>query len=509
MRYGDAMKIQRSFLSQSKKAWLSYLVLVVIQLGFTLLFYRNLPLMGDELTYYTGAQKLIQGDLSGLYGQHFMPGISILLYGGEGIKTIFPWLDFRTFISLTSLIFAGITIILIPKNWGQARCIYPLFLALSPMIIFFSTRIWSDLIAGHILVIICLLTYRSVVKNPHSFRSLVVVGGLCATLLYFRNNLLLLGPAIFLVLACNNFIQSKLFKHVLRNSFKNGAALMIGFSLIWLPWVIASSMKTNEFTLHPGLIKRTQQTKIWAISPPSSEWGSERGTDFSHRLFVHAEGILVQNNLIDPNQVIGSKVIISGPFKRDSTGALFAGRRLGYNRLSTDKDIWKLAVDQAEAEILKDIRGHLTLKTRLSAYRRNFMNLFANPNHFLAAGLKNANVEFHESNGVWQVKRPYTVGGAAIDANIWPTHKFASLYLIFNAVYYVFLLASAVLFSLGISQRGSSRLFAQLATGAIASFLILIFMHPGHGRYIFQLMPLLVLCASLFWSSRLKTKALS
>lgn len=245
-----------------------WLLLAVVQICAAATIFGGLPVSGDEQAYIKMGRKLSGGDISVMAGQHFMIGMSVIHAAYEAVAA---FLDVRVFMASLSLLITGGIVYLAPKT-GRSREIFLFFLAITPMMLYFSTRLWADLIAGFILLIIGLIFVKTAQRNwPLSLT--VVLGVMAAILLYFRNNLLLLGPAIFLSVFLIQWQRRSSVSDHLKTMTKQGAALLIGFALLWSPWVAMTSSQFDRLILHPFQMKPHKETTIWGLTPPGVRLG--------------------------------------------------------------------------------------------------------------------------------------------------------------------------------------------------------------------------------------------
>lgn len=401
--------------------------LAIIQLLLTVLVFQGLPFSGDEAAYAKYGKALTSGDLSVLYGKSFMPGMGLLT---ALHATVSSFMDIRIFMAVISLLMIGLIIRYAP-NIGRSRELFILFLAITPMTLYFSTRIWADLMAGFFGLLIGWLFLKAHREN-WPFFAMFIIGGACALILYFRNNLLFLGPALFLAALLIQVGKGGLNLTILKNLVRQGTTLVMGFFLVWSPWVLATSVSLDRLILHPSLIKPHKETSIWAISPPGADWGYARDSQYGKRLFRETEDILVKEGFLDESQRWAEVASFGG---RDSWDVGIQGLRLRYTQIQhpdfpESRNAWTYAIEKAQRKILEETKNRTTPLDRIYASARNFSNIFGNPNQFLAAGLKDAKVEFRESTGLFRTKLPFTHGGAVIESAIWPKNTTASLVLI-------------------------------------------------------------------------------
>lgn len=214
---------------------------------------------------------------------------------------------------------------------------------------------------------------------------------------------------------------------------------------------------------------------------------------------------MLEDGLLSESQRWDGAATFAG---RDGWDVMMQGLRLRHTQIQHPdhpeyRNAWIYATVEARRRILAEVKDKATVKDRLLAYARNLSNIFGNPNQFLAAGLKDANIEFRESSGLLRTKLPYTHGGAVIESDIWPESPVAGFVLIFNGLIYTFIVMSTLMFLISRQLSETEKVFRLFSIAAILSFLFMIFVHPGHGRYVFQIMPLMMFCASLFWSRKL------
>lgn len=496
-----ALKLKTGFGNTPLPYWIILFCIQVVGAGF---YFSDLPIAGDEHVYLRYSSSILQGDFSEIYGRGFMPGM--------GFVTAIPRLFYSNinlglFMAVFNLVLAGLIARCSPFE-TKSKSLFFIFLTLSPMTIYFSYRIWGDLVAGYLLLFIGLLFLKAY-RSRWNLVLLAVVGASCAVILYFRHNLILLGPFIFLSLIWLQLRSPASFKSRIWPFAKQGLALIIGFFGLWTPWIVASSMKHDRVILHPNMIEPYKQSTIWAMTPPDGKWTHRQTPEWGRFLFVKAESILIREGFLSEDEKWKGITKFDG---RDFSDVRVQGEKLGYSKFRYPKGtmprkVWPQAIKTAVKEIQIDVRQNTKMSDRIAAWFRNFGNIYGSPNQFLANGLASKGVEFENSSGLFSTRMTYARTQNRVVAYQWPTKPVFGFILIFNGLIYLFVLISAVLFLCSRQHSETEKAFRLFAWGAVLSFTFIIFVHPGHGRYIFQLMPILIFCSALFWARRLLSSA--
>ena len=173
-----------------------------------------------------------------------------------------------------------------------------------------------------------------------------------------------------------------------------------------------------------------------------------------------------------------------------------------------EEQVWNELVDQAVDELFAEARANMNSASYLSAYARNFSNIYENPNQFIANALWRASGEHtvsFEDGTKWPfwARNINTHGGAQIPHNIWPQSKYWQSVLWLNNLSYLLILGGAAGLVILCVMR-PSHMYGNVAATCVVSFISVTFMitqHPGHGRYIAEFLPAAILAASAFYAS--------
>lgn len=415
---------------------------------------------GDDLT--TTLKKRTEH----LYGKHFMPGTSFIL----ALPQLFT--DDPKFLRLTLLFFNVFLVIFsasIVFNYFTSlrSVIFLLLMGILPLNALGSMLLWNDFVCG-IILLLSYLTFAHYFFHAGSnriyYRNMLLVGTILGLAFIFRYNTL----AIAFFLGVFIFFDLIVRQRRLKFFTLTGLSLLVGFLLLYGPWMIASSLKNNNLFLVP---KPTMQYAIqtWTISPPMED---------------------------------------------------MLGYRKGPRYKTTVRELMKLhGIDKYTAQklILNKVKQTATFKSRLRAYRANFDNFFRNPNQFLgvlmfkASGKSKSDwtidvtekplTRFHTHGGQFF---PKTMGNP-YEANRYmqPSNKLQRIYLLWNDSVYglliAFLLAS---FSVSLTKKSLSP--GPYIWPFILGPCLIPFFHPAHGRYIFALLPILTYAASFYGESLIK-----
>lgn len=484
------------------REWLLALAgLALVQLAVNVGWLGEWRIRGDEGGHLRRSVGLWHGEIGALFHGHFTPGMALLLapvswmfdtmMEGPGLVVARYWL------SAVSVGLAGLTVwVYRPLLPARSLVIFLVLATLSPLVIFFASRAWSDLNAGYLLAIIVGLNWRLFDTPSPPLRRFVELGALCALLLYFRPNMVLVGPLLFAIWALRdgrNFLNGQ-FGAEAGRVVRLGLALLAGFWLAWTPWVIGGSLVEGQLTPHPAFSQFEHElqprTQTWVYSPPEAETSWHQGQTYNQALFDRAVETLREDPEFQPTRSELRRLRRRG--SRGNTNTYLS--RLAEHAPAERVDE---AVHQAAVSIRDEVVEALTPARLVSAISRNLANVYGNPNQFIAKGMLDAEFDMPEDP-----ERPVhahlqrTHGGQQSPAGVWPAHPVASVVLWFNMLIYYLVFGLAVLIVCTPNRRdglNGLRLFA--VAGAIA-FSIMVFVVPGHGRYVSQVYPLALLIVS-------------
>ncbi|MBM9520782.1 hypothetical protein JWG39_13245 [Desulforhopalus vacuolatus] len=440
--------------------WLGLILLLNISLKLLWFFQVAIVqgLHGDELSYFNIAASLHNS--SNLYDilislfshQHRMPGTTILIFFSQSISDSlsfmrFVFMSFETFLFVTSCI-------VVCRIFGKIITrIFAGFIAVSPMMISFSFNVWGDFIAGWFIFLTALFAYQAIVDNgvKQNYLKYIFIGVLWGGSLYFRPSMIVFGPLLYigiLFLKINSLSFEKIKYSLILISF-----ITLGFAISWGPWMTGASFFRQELTYQPGQnVKQEKWLKwnIWAHSPADSGWGYRRGERYDHDLAI----MTMQH---------------------------------GNNK------------EKALKRMYEKVKQNSTPATLISAISRNISNVMGNENQFLAGTMNTVGIENEPSVWFPKIKRSDTMGGYRLDSNYSPASEKAKLVILFNSYWYYTVLFLSVLwlFSvlLSISSIGTFSIFFMANVVCVMSMSLY---HPGHGRYVFSMLPMWVLGASFF-----------
>lgn len=424
-------------------------------------------LYGDEMAYYSIAKGLftasnVQDVISILFShQHRMPGTSFLIWLSAYLNDTIASMRICAMLTETLLFFISTFCLFRIIGRNSAR-LFVWIIAISPMITSFSFCFWGDLVAGWLIFLSSIFAYK-VISNSTSKLSLLelfLIGLFWGISLYFRPNMIFYGPLLLLVLP----LSSRLYCHnspvsVLRFSFKSASIIILAFLLTWGPWIAGASFFKQQITLQPAQNihnDKWMNWTIWAFSPKDEMWGYERGGRYEKTV----EKLMIDASIsrVEALQLIREKVI------RNSSP-------LSY----------------------------------LSAWSRNITNILCNENQWLAGVMSISGIS-HESS-IWfpKIKRDATRGGHQVDVGYVPNSVLYKSILIFNSYWYHFIwLFSLTWFFGNLLKKSRDSIFLYIFIANTVCILSMSIYHPGHGRYIFALLPIISLTSSFglqyFWN---------
>ena len=463
-----------------------------------------LELYGDEnVLVATGERMERRGIANSWFRLHKQPGNSFVVLMFLKLNALreidLPRLR-EFFYTVNLVVLVGIGAYAFRKHLASFLA-FVFLLGTSAILTFFMTRIWADLASGLVCAIAALVFFRTVLKDRYAPLTFFLVGALCGIVLYFRSNLLLLGPLLFMGGALVIFFSDRsvpflTIKRIVRAGVM-GLALLLGFAATWGPWVMEASSRVDGIALHPGLYSEDDdesdmhgELKVWALSPPGAEWGVERTRETFRKTWelsveAYEAAYPEEAPLPDTN------------FRQGGAVKRVVG---DWQRLGVDEERWEAIVMQTYNQQLDTARASYTMSSKFSAYIRNFKNLFFNPNQFVSGALSKTNMEFQSTTSWPNVsKYDYTYGGMQISHDIWPAPLKWQVLLHTNTIVFLLIMFGALGSVIMFAFRGSN---PAISMTVITCFLALTFMitqHPGHGRYVMEFMPAALLGASAFF----------
>ena len=466
-----------------------------------------LDLYGDEnVLVATGERMDRRGLENSWFRLHKQPGNSFIVYLFLKLNALqevnLPRLR-EFFYTFNLFALTGIGAYAFRKN-ATAYLTYVLLVGTSAILTFFMTRIWADLASGLLCAIAALIFFRTVLKDRYAPLTYFLVGAICGLVLYFRSNLLILGPVLFMGGALVIFLSSRTIPLINVRRFVRagvmGFALMLGFAATWGPWVMEASSKNDKLVLHPGFYEDDDETdmhgelKVWALSPPGAEWGVERTKETFRRTWersveAYEAAYPEEAPLPDTN------------FRQGGAVARVVG---DWRRLGVDEDRWSEIVYRTYNQQLDEARANYTLGSHLHAYYRNFRNLFTNQNQFVSGALSKSEIEF-QNETTWPniSKYRYTYGGMQIEPDIWPEPTKWQALLHLNTIIYILIMLGALGCVVRFAIAGTSPAVSMTVIACFFAFAFMITQHPGHGRYVMEFMPAALLGASAFFGGLL------
>ena len=259
--------------------------------------FLNAALYGDENVQFQLGAYVAEGELWRLNTDHFMPGNGLLTAPFLMLSTDFDANEpsgLRVWFTLIHSVALAAIGTWAFKGRRAETFVYILFLLSSALLAQHITGIFNDLLAGVYTVMGALLFIDTLHSNKWSFIRIAACGFICGIVLYWRPNLVLVGPLLFLygVFFITTAPRKEHYNNVIQklsSISKVGSLLIIGFATSWGPWVTMKTIKEDQLILHPALYRPMERLRIWALSPPGAEWGMERKQDSLNKLLARVK----------------------------------------------------------------------------------------------------------------------------------------------------------------------------------------------------------------------------
>lgn len=417
-------------------------------------------LYGDEVSYYSYSNDILEA--TGLWDilevlfihQHRMPGTTLIICISQMLSDSLALMRLF-FMGLETSLFI-VSVLMIIKVFGLSiGRIFSLCVAISPMFIAFSFNVWGDLIAGWLVLLSAVLTYwmleGDLNRKKHSFIYALCIGGIWGISMYFRPSMITFGPFLYIYIIVIYFHNNIFCLPEIKKVFSLLIFISFGFSLVWGPWIGGASLLKNELTVQPAQNIKDEKWlkwKIWAYSPTDDDWAYRRGARYDNDLNIMTKEF-------DGNRELALKTM--------------------YERVISNS----------------------TLATLTAAISRNVINVVGNENQFLAGAMSVSGIEGQQIAWFPDVKREHTRGGHQVKFNYSPIPFPAKLILLFNSFWFYSISFMSIVWLCRSLILGSSFGGVPLLVLAnVVCVLSMSFYHPGHGRYLFSMLPMIVVGAS-------------